>query len=437
MNLGLVAIVGAPNVGKSRLFNRLTKSHSIVHNRPGVTRDRIEAFCEWRGKRFRVLDTGGLVPGDPSELTREVQRQVLIGVEEASMLLFVVDGRSGLSSLDQVLASLFRKSGRRILLAVNKVDVEGQEVRLSDFYRLGFPEPVPISAEEGRGISVLLDRIVAGLPEGLEGPTREDGERVVSLAVVGRPNVGKSTLFNRLTGVERAVVTSVAGTTRDPVDMKFVHHGRHYRVVDTAGLRRKARADREDVELQSVSRALTVMKEADMVIAVLDATEPATHQDRAVIGEVGRTRRPLLVVLNKVDLLRRQVDPGDLVDETRAQLRFSADVPVVPLSALKGEGLARLLAVLARLGDECARKVSTPRLNEALETAIRRRSPGSRDKVPRLYYITQTGSYPPSFLVFTNGALIDASYRRYLSRHLKEALGFGLAPVALKFRKRP
>jgi len=434
----LVAIVGAPNVGKSRLFNRLTGSRSIVHDRPGVTTDRIEGLCEWGGRRFRILDTGGLVPGDPDELTRGVKAQVLKGVTDAQLLLFVVDGRLGMTPLDQALASLLRRAATKTLLVVNKVDAEAQEASLSDFFALGFKEPIPVSAEEGRGIRTLLDRMGELLvAEEAELQSTAAGEDLrIRLAIVGRPNVGKSTLFNRISGEDRSVVSSVPGTTRDPVRTEFCHASRLYEMVDTAGLRRKASSEGEDVEMQSVARAFAVIKHADMVLAVLDAAEPATHQDLAVIGVCLRTRRPLLVVLNKIDRLTGAGSSEDAIERARNRLHFSSDVPIVAVSALGGAGMTQALSLLDRLAEECSRRIPTPALNSALEEAVGRRTPSARDRIPRLYYITQTGIFPPSFVVFTNGARIDLPYRRYLARQIKESLGFLLAPVALRFRER-
>ena len=436
-NLPIVAIVGAPNVGKSRLFNRLTGSRSIVHDRPGVTRDRIEAPCDWSGRSFLVLDTGGMVPGEVGELSRNVQNQVLKGVRDAQLLLFVVDGSCGMTLLDQALAPVLRRSGKQVLLVVNKIDVEGHEERTSDFFPLGFAEPAAVSAEEGRGIGALLDRIVSQLPAEPELAVSPEQEvPIIGLAVVGRPNVGKSTLFNELSGEERAVVSSLPGTTRDPVKAEFEHLGRRYRIIDTAGLRRKARAEAEAVEVQSASRAMTVIKEADIVMAVLDATEPGTHQDLTVIGACLRLRRPLLVVLNKMDQVKSRGEWDEVIESTRERLHFSPEVPMVAVSALRRTGVQRVLELLDGLADECSRKIPTPVLNAALEEAVARRTPSARDRVPKLYYITQTGHFPPSFVVFTNGARIDLPYRRYLARQLKESLGFKLAPVALRFRPR-
>jgi GTP-binding protein len=377
-----------------------------------------------------------MVPGADDALTLAVQRQVLKGVEEASLLLFVVDGRQGRTPHDQALARLLRRSGRPILLAVNKVDGDGQEGHVSEFFALGFDPPFPISAEQGRGVATLLDQIVAELPEAPSIPLPAERSRRVRLAVVGRPNVGKSTLFNRLAGHERSVVDRDPGTTRDPVDMEFTHAGRLYQLVDTAGVRRKARAEGEEVEMESVSHTLAVMKGADIVLVVLDATEPATHQDRAVLGEALKTKRPVLVVLNKIDCLDRSGDRSSLYDEIRSRLHFSPDIPMAPVSALRGEGLASLLELLEGLAGECSKEFPTSVLNAALEEAVRRRAPSGKPKPPRFYYVTQTGTYPPSFLVFSNGVSVDPAYRRFLVRHLKGKLGLQWAPIALKFRRR-
>jgi GTP-binding protein len=438
MKSPLVAIVGAPNVGKSRLFNRLTGRQSIVHDRPGVTRDRLVGPCEWSGNRIRVMDTGGWIPGDRDELTGSVERQVLKGIRESALLLFLVDGRAGLTPLDQSLASLFRRSGRPILLTVNKVDSESQEGRLADFLSLGFPDPVPVSAEEGRGLGTLLDRILEMLPgQPAAHPPATSSPSFLNLALVGRPNVGKSTLFNRLAGEERALVSPVPGTTRDPVDAEFSHAGRRYRIVDTAGLRRKGRARGEEVEAQSIQRALSAMKQADLVLVLLDAREPATHQDLAVIGACQKVRRPFAVAVNKTDLLTPSArDRRSLERGIRERLRFAPESPVIPLSALAGEGIRDLLRTLDRMAAESIRSVPTPDLNRALEEAVKRRSPSGKDRIPRFYYAAQTGTCPPSFVVFTNGAPVDASYRRYLGRQLALALGFTLVPLSLRFRSR-
>lgn len=439
VKLPLVAIVGAPNVGKSRLFNRLTgQQRSIVHDRPGVTRDRVEGIGEWSGRRFRIVDTGGLAPGGTDELTSGVERQVLKGIEEASLVVLVVDGRAGLSPLDESLAKLLRRASRPILLAVNKVDAPGQEGRLSDFFRLGFAEPIPISAEEGRGLGTLADSIVELLPAPAAGPETEKTAPLPSLlGIVGKPNVGKSTLFNRLVGEERAVVSSLPGTTRDPVDAEFCHLRRRYRIVDTAGVRRKARPEGEEVEMLSIERALSAMKRSDLVVVLMDALQPVTHQDLAVLGACQRVRRPIVVAANKVDRLPGGPAGREVLREAiRSALHFALETPVLMLSARTGEGVDELLDVLDRMADESSRHVPTPDLNRALEEAVRGRSPAGRDRIPRLYYITQTGTSPPSFVVFTNGASIDASYRRYLARHLRQALGFSLTPIALRFRRR-
>ena len=442
VRMPLVVIVGAPNVGKSRLFNRLTGGHrSIVHDHPGVTRDRILAICEWTGHRFNLVDTGGLIPGSPDRLTAGVERQVRRGIRDADLLLFVVDGRAGLTPLDERLASLFRKSSRPLLLAVNKLDSPGQDGHVADFFPLGFQDPLPISAEEGRGVGTLLDAIQQRLPSEFARQLPDpwmDPIPAVSLAIVGRPNVGKSTLFNLLLGDERSLVSAIPGTTRDPVDAEFTHRGRRYRIVDTAGLRRKLRSRGEEVEAQSAARTLAALKLCDLAIVLMDATEPVTHQDLAVVGACQKVRRPSVVVLNKTDLVaggaaRRRT----LLLEARDRLQFAEAPPLVTLSALQGAGVKELLDRLERMAEETTRRFPTRVLNRALSEAVRQRSPSGKDKIPRLYYITQTGGSPPSFVVFTNGAAIDSTYRRYLARRLRNALGLASTPVSLRFRARP
>lgn len=433
----LVAIVGAPNVGKSRLFNRLTGKRSIVHDRPGVTRDRIEAICRWSGRRFRVQDTGGLVPAGTDELTRVVERQVQKAMAQANLLLFVVDARSGILPLDESLARLLRRSGAPVVLVINKVDTERMEDRIGEFFSLGFREPVGVSAESGRGVGELLDRLLEELPAAEtepEGETPSDSR--IRLAIVGRPNVGKSTLFNRLAGEERAVVSAVPGTTRDPVEAEFTHRGRRYALVDTAGLRRRARAEREPVELESVDQALAALKAADLAVALFDISDPATHQDRAVVGACLKVQRPLVVALNKADRLSGREALEQAGTRAREALHFSPEVPLVPISAATGQGVARLLDRLELLARESSRRFPTPELNAALHGALRRRTPAGRERIPRLSYVTQTGNFPLSFVIFTNGVRIDDAYRRFLIRHFRTALGLQLAPVALRFRRK-
>jgi GTP-binding protein len=361
-------------------------------------------------------------------------------VETADVVVFLVDGRAGRTPLDELVAAALRRSGRPVLLAVNKIEGSGGEERLAEFFALGFTDPIPLSAEEGRGVSTLLDWVVARLPANRDLAEEErPGVPAVRLAIVGRPNVGKSTLFNRLVGEQRAVVSPIPGTTRDPVDAEFRHAGRRYRVVDTAGLRRRARVAGEDVEVESVQRALAALKQCDVAMVVVDVMDPSTHQDRAVLGACQRVRRPLLVAANRADLL-----PGGgsrratVLSGIRARFRFAEEAPVLLISALRGTGVRALLETLREISGEAFRRMATSELNRALETALRRRSPpAGRGRIPRLYYITQTGVAPPSFVVFTNGAPVEETYRRYLARHLRQALGLRMTPVSLKFRRRP
>jgi GTP-binding protein len=380
-----------------------------------------------------------MVPGRPDELTAEVERQALRAVQEAEVVILLVDGRAGRTPLDEMVAASLRRIGRPVLLAVNKIDGPGGEERLAEFFALGFADPIPLSAEEGRGVSTLLDTVVARLPAARDPEAdRHPGPAAIRLAIVGRPNVGKSTLFNRLVGEQRAVVSPIPGTTRDPVDAEFRHAGRRYRVVDTAGLRRRARSVGEEVEVESVERALAALKQCDVAMVLVDALDPSTHQDRAVLGACQRVRRPLLVAANRSDLLPGGKPERDRVhSQIRSRLRFAEEAPVLLVSALRGTGVGSLLETLREITEEAFRRMTTPELNRALEAALRRRSPPAvRGRIPRLYYITQTGVAPPSFVVFTNGAPVGETYRRYLARHLRRALGLRMTPVSIKFRRR-
>jgi GTP-binding protein len=434
MNLPVVAIVGAPNVGKSTLFNRLIgRRRAIVSDEPGVTRDRNEAVCDLFGREVTLVDTGGMVPGTPDALTRMVREEALRAVRDADLILFVVDGRTGPTPLDLEVAALLRPARRPIVPVANKIDAESVEAHGFEAYRLGLGEVVMASAEQGRGIDDLVERIRATLPAGAGEMATEPG---VPLAIVGRPNVGKSSLFNRLVGEERALVSPAPGTTRDPVGGRFEHAGVTYRVVDTAGIRRRTRGA-APVERLSVMLAERALAEARLAVAVVDAAAGVEHQDRAILGMVAARRTPAVIAANKIDLLpaRAALDPR--LEELRSQLGFARFVPILGVSAKTGRGLDRLLAALREVREESLRRIPTPELNRALHDILAEKQPPSdRGREVRLHYIAQTGVEPPRFALFGNGRPIPEAYRRFIETRLRARLGLTSTPIALSFRRR-
>ncbi len=433
MPLPVIAVVGAPNVGKSTLFNRmLGRRKAIVSDTPGVTRDRIAAECDLFGRKVTLVDTGGMVSGSSDRLTSQVREEALKAVEEADIILFMTDARAGLTPLDLEVAGLLRTSGKPIIPVANKVDVPALEGIELETYRLGLGEVVGISAEEGRGLDELVDRIVHALPEA----PSQAGQGGVPVAIVGRPNVGKSSLFNRLVHQERALVAPLPGTTRDPIDAMFSHAGTTYRIIDTAGIRRRARRG-EEIEWVSVLKARQSLEEAELAVAIVDASVEVGHQDLAILGLIGQRHAPAVVVANKVDLLRdKRVSIKTRLQEIARALGFSSYVPIVPVSALTGEGLDEFLATLDRLREESRRCFSTAELNRALQEILSEKQPPSdRGREVRFYYMTQAGVTPPRFVVFGNGRQVPEPYRRFMAGRLRTRLGLLRSPLVIHFKR--
>ena len=430
----VVAIVGAPNVGKSTLFNRLIgRRKAIVSDRPGVTRDRIAAICEFHDRRATLIDTGGLVTGSTDDLSSRVRDEALKAVQEADLILFVVDARVGPTATDTEVAVVLRASGKPIIPIANKIDVPTAEGLEGEVYRLGLGEVMPLSAEHGRGIGELVDRVRAMLPDDPVAPPPAG----VPIALIGRPNVGKSSLFNRIVKGDRALVSPTPGTTRDPIDAMFSHGGIDYRIVDTAGIRRHARAG-EEIERVSVIKARQTLEQADIAIALIDGSTAITHQDQSLVGLVVRSRKPALLAVNKIDLLDGETSLAESTSAIRDALRFSTHVPVIPLSALTGAGLGKLLAALGRLRQQTMRRFSTSTLNDALAAIVKEKHPpADRGQAVRFFYITQVGGPPPHFVIFGNGRRVVTAYRRFLERRLRDRLGLTATPLNLSIRRRP
>ena len=433
LRLPVIAIVGAPNVGKSTLFNRLLgRRQAIVADEAGVTRDRLMADCDLAGRRVTLVDTGGIVQDAEDDLGRRVLGEAIKAVEAADAILFLVDARAGVTAADEQVAALLRSSGRPVILVGNKIDSRSQEGFEFELYRLGLGEVLPVSAEEGRGLGELVDALVARLPE-LRPETPAPG---VPLAILGRPNVGKSSLFNRIVRLERSVVSEQPGTTRDPVDATFEHGGTLYRIVDTAGIRRRT-TGADGVEWVSILKARQAVAQSEIVIAIVDVVAGIGHQDRALLGHLVDGRKPAVLAFNKVDLLeagRKSVD--ERIQDLRDGLRFSGSVPAVPVSAKTGRGVGLLLETVAKVREQSGRRFATPELNRVLKAVLEEKHPpsdGGRDV--RLNYITQAAGSPPRFVVFGNGRRLQAAYRRFLASRIRAHLGLDCCPVTLLFRR--
>jgi len=446
--LPVVAVVGRPNVGKSTLVNRIVgRREAIVEEQPGVTRDRKVIDAEWVGRAFLVVDTGGWIRTD-EPLARQVSLQAERAIEEADLVVMVVDGAVGVTDEDALVAALLRRSPKPVLLAVNKVDDANRESDAWDFTRLGLGDPFPVSALHGRGSGDLLDVIVEQLPpepevspeesEG-DGPTAEEEllgtpEKPFSVAIVGRPNVGKSTLFNRLVGEERAVVHDSPGTTRDTIDTVVETEDGWLRFVDTAGMRRKSRID-EGTEYYSLVRALQAIDRADAALLVIDATEGVTHQDQRLAERIDASGCAVVVVLNKWDALSPD-DRDDVLADLADRLAFLSYAPVLKTSALTGRNVTRLLPALFEARHEYHRRVPTRALNEVLQAAqIAQPPPTEHGHRPRILYATQGATDPPTFTLFTTREL-PAGYLRYLERKIREAFSIGPTPIKLRVRRR-
>ena len=441
--LPIVAIVGRPNVGKSSFFNRLLHRRlAIVEAMPGLTRDRLEAACEWRGHTFTLVDTGGLVLGKTQGLTASVRRQSEHAIADAALILFVVDAKAGLTPQDREIADVLRRQARPVLLLANKADDTAAELNAAEFHTLGLGDPIPISATAGRGIGDLLDAVVAalfgaGTPEEADDAHPAAETAPVSIAFLGRPNVGKSSLVNALLGQDRVVVDEQPGTTRDAIDTALTYDGRSVVLIDTAGLRRRTRVV-ESVEYYSTQRTRQALTRADVVVLVIDAMEGITDQDQRIARTAYEAGRGIVVAVNKWDLLK-----GYAVDQVqrvaRRQLRFVAGVPVCPTSAVRREGIGDLMDAVFHTATVRASRIPTGPLNRALNQAAAAAAPAADSRGHRLhiYYATQPQSEPPTIVLFVNDPrLMTADYQRYLERRIREAFDLAGTPIRWTLRGR-
>ena len=435
MPLPIVAIVGRPNVGKSTFVNRLAGERTaIVHDEPGVTRDRLYRETEWNGRPFRIIDTGGIVFDDDSEFLPHIRQQAMMALGEAHAAILVVDGQMGPTSTDLEIANWLRQQDLPIIIAVNKCEsVQMGIAQAAAFWELGLGEPHPCSAIHGNGVADILDGLVPSLPE----PVEEETIETLNVAIVGKPNVGKSSLLNRLVGEERTIVSDVAGTTRDAIDTQVVREDKQYRFIDTAGIRKKSKIS-YGVEFFSINRAFRAIERSDVVLMVIDATEGIGEQDRKLAGRVADEGRACVVVVNKWDAVEK--DNQTIYDYTRyvqERLYFVEWASIVFTSALTGQRVDKIFELVDRAADSHKRRVSTSVVNEVLEEAVMWHSPPTnrQGRAGKIYYGTQASVKPPTFALFVNNpSLFKDNYRRYLEKHFRNTLDFDGTPIRLLWR---
>ena len=433
-SLPRVVILGRPNVGKSTLFNRLCgRRRALVGNEPGMTRDRLYSPAEWLGKRFEVVDTGGMIPAEPDLIASEIFRQAQVAIEQAAHLVLVVDAQQGVVPQDEELAKLLRRTGKRLSLAVNKIDTTEHSPLAAEFHRLGIRDLFPLSAEHGLGVDDLLDHVTVDFPavEAAAAPA----EPVVNVAIIGRPNVGKSTLLNRLLNEERSIVTPLPGTTRDAVDAEFEHDGQRYRLIDTAGIRRKGKTHLLAEKL-SVLQARRHLERADVALLMLDATEGVTALDTHIGGYAHESGRSVVIVVNKWDAIAKTArTTQEYTQIVRRRMKYLGYAPLAFISALSGQRLERLMRTIAEVAAARRLRVSTAEMNRFLAEVDLGRAPSPAGRPLRLYYLTQAGVAPPVFVAFTNQpGKFHFSFQRFLENRIRERFGFPGTPIILKSR---
>ncbi len=431
----LVAVVGRPNVGKSTFFNKMAgRRVSIVDDMPGVTRDRIYADVEWCGYSFTLVDTGGIELKSEDTMWSHIRRQAELAIDIADVILFFVDGRSGLTSGDYDVAEFLRKTRKPIVLAVNKVDGSDNSA-IYDFYALDLGEPIPISAEQSLGLGDLLDEVVKNFKERTDPDEASDS---VKIAVVGKPNSGKSSLVNRILGFERVIVSNIAGTTRDAIDTPFEYEGKHYVIIDTAGIRKKSKVG-EDVEYYSVVRSINAIRRADVVLEVIDAEEMLSEQDVKIAGLIHEAGKPSLIVLNKWDLIEKDTNTVNRFnDKLKTELKFMDYYRPVFVSALTGQRVNTLLGHVDSVYENSSRRISTGLLNDVIGDAVSVNEPPAHNgKKLKIFYATQVSANPPAFVIFVNDPkLMHFSYRRYIENRLRKAFDFSGTPIKIITRAR-
>ena len=433
----LVAIVGRPNVGKSMLFNKLCGQRlSIVEDTPGVTRDRLYASCEWLGRTFDIVDTGGIEPSADSEILAFMREQAEIAIQNATVILFLCDIKTGLTASDQEVANMLLRSGKPVVLAVNKMDQVGHtNPDIYEFYNLGLGDPVPVSAVHGHGTGDLLDACLEYFPPEEDAPEEDD---TIQVAVIGKPNVGKSSLVNRILGEQRVIVSDMAGTTRDAVDSFFANEKGKYCFIDTAGMRKKSKVD-DRIEKFSVLRATMAIERCDVCLILIDAQEGVTEQDTKVAGLAHEAGKACIIVVNTWDAVEKDGKTMDKMrQDVRRDLSYMTYAPILFISALTGQRVDRLFDLINFVRDQASMRITTGMLNSVLADATARvQPPTDKGRRLKLYYMTQVGIRPPHFVIFCNDAkLFHFSYQRYLENQIRSTFGLEGTPVRLTIRQK-
>ncbi len=432
----IVAVVGRPNVGKSTLFNALAGERvAIVKDIPGVTRDRLYRDVEWAGKTFLLADTGGIEPDSKDIIFSQMREQAQLAIDTADVIIFLTDVRSGVTDQDLDIAGMLRKSGKNIVLAVNKVDNHIQQSpEVYEFYNLGLGDPYPISAEAKQGLGDLLEAVCSHIPENGE----DEDEAYTKIAIIGRPNSGKSSLINKLLGEERLIVSDIAGTTRDAVDTDVVHNGKKYTFIDTAGLRRKSRI-KEDLERYMIVRAVSAIERADVCVMVIDASEDIAEQDAHIAGIAHERGKGMIILVNKWDLIEKDNKTVKRYTENiRQVLSFMPYAELMFVSAKTGQRLSKIYDVIDKVNDSSTLRITTGILNDVLAKAVAMQQPPSdKGRILRVYYMTQVGVRPPTFVIFVNSKkLMHYSYTRYIENRIRDAFGFVGTPINFIIRER-
>ena len=432
----VVAIVGRPNVGKSTLFNKLIGDRlSIVKNEPGVTRDRLYREMEWSGKEFLLVDTGGLEPKTDDFMMNKIKEQAQVAIDEADVVIFLVDGKAGITGLDEDVANVLRKKDKKVVVAVNKIDnyMRDQE-NILEFYALGFEDVIGISGEHKINLGDLLDAVISKFDRKKE-KSREEG---LKIAVLGRPNAGKSSLVNKLLNEERSIVSDIAGTTRDSIDSSLKYDGETYTLIDTAGIRKQSKIE-DSIEYYSVLRAVKSIKRADVCVLMLDATELLTEQDKRVAGLIYDERKPVIIAINKWDLIEKDnTSVKKFTELVKADLPFLSYAPIITISALTGKRTINILEQAKFINEEYHKKITTGLLNQILSEMIAQNPvPTRKGRAVKINYATQVGEAPPRFVFFSNNPeLIHFSYQRYIENKLREYFGFEGCPIDIVFNKK-
>ncbi|WP_294402110.1 ribosome biogenesis GTPase Der [uncultured Clostridium sp.] len=432
----IVAMVGRPNVGKSTLFNRLAgKRISIVQDTPGVTRDRVYAEAEWLTHTFTMIDTGGIEPERNDIIVQQMRRQANIAIETADVIVFIVDGKEGLTAADHEVAAMLRKSKKPVVLVVNKVDSLKEEDNAWEFYNLGIGDPITISASQGLGLGDMLDRVVENFDSSIY---EQDEDEFVRIAMIGKPNVGKSSLINKLLGEERVIVSEIAGTTRDAIDSELETEEGKFILIDTAGLRRKSKV-KEEIERYSVVRTYAAIERADVCILMIDATEGITEQDEKIIGYAHEMRKAIMVIVNKWDLVEKDDKTLDnFKKDLQSKLKFINYAEYLFISALTGQRTHKVLQMAKKCYDNYNKRVSTGILNDVISKAVLMKEPPVVGlKRMKIYYATQVATRPPKFVFFVNDSEArHFSYERYIENQLRDSFDFKGTGIQIEYRQR-